>query len=75
MEQYRNFGENSGVRQFEIGDDFIRVEFEREGTYVYDYASTGAEHVERMKVLARSGQGLGTYISQHARKAFARKEP
>lgn len=74
VERYNNLGGNSGVSGYEIGADFIRVEFERDGTYLYDYATTGAEHVEHMKVLARTGQGLGTYITQNVRNAFARKE-
>ena len=74
MERYGNPGGNSGVRAFETGADFIRVEFEHEGTYLYDYATTGADHVENMKRLAATGQGLGTYIMQNVRKAFARKE-
>lgn len=74
MERYNDLGGNSGVSAFEIGADFIRVEFERDGRYLYDYATTGAEHVENMKTLARTGQGLGTYITQNVRNAFALKE-
>ena len=74
MERYSNVGGNSGVTAFESGADFIRVEFDQDGTYLYDYATTGADHVENMKMLAATGQGLGTYITQNVRKSFTRKE-
>ena len=74
MERYSNAGGNSGVTAFESGADFIRVEFEHDGTYLFDYEATGADHVENMKMLAATGQGLGTYITQNVKKSFARKE-
>ena len=74
MQTYGNLGGNSGVERYEIGADFIRVGFRSGGIYRYDNESTGAEHVERMKVLAAAGQGLGTYISQHVRDAYALRE-
>jgi hypothetical protein len=46
-----------------------------ESTYVYDYSRPGHTHVERTKNLARTGSGLGTYISQHVRDAYAERLP
>ena len=74
MQQYDNIQGDSGVERYEIGSDFIRVKFRDGLTYVYDYATTGAEHVDRMKTLAVTGQGLGIYITQNVRDAYARKE-
>jgi hypothetical protein len=74
VERYENRDGDSGVASYEIGPDFIRVQFRGGSTYVYSYARPGAQHVERMKELARAGLGLSTYISQNVRTAYARKE-
>lgn len=74
MERYRNLEGESGVTSYEAGADYIKVQFRNGATYVYDHVTPGAEHVERMKDLARAGRGLSTYISRHVRAAFARKE-
>jgi hypothetical protein len=50
------------------------VKFKHGGTYQYDYASTGQFHVERMKVLAASGEGLATFISKFVKANYARRE-
>ncbi|MEX3636694.1 hypothetical protein [Paraburkholderia sp. BR14320] len=77
MERYRNLSRDSGVDAYEIGDDFIKVRFRPGIVYWYTEASVGAEHLTVLKRLARRGQGLGTYISQHeqVRDGYARKEP
>lgn len=65
MEPYKNLGGNSGVVAFQIGSDFIIVQF-REGRYTfykYTYISAGSAAIETMKRLARQGQGLNSYIS------------
>jgi hypothetical protein len=74
MPRYENHDGNSGVESYEIGMDFITVRFRNGSTYRYDRSSPGAEHVHRMKELALAGRGLSTYISQHVREAYARKE-
>lgn len=75
MEQYQNLGGDSGVTGYEIGPDFIRVQFKGGATYLYDYSQPGAADVEEMKQLAVQGQGLGSYISRVVRKRYAAKEP
>ena len=75
MQRYRNAHGSSGVTAYETGPDFIRVRFEHGGTYEYDYASTGQFHVEQMKVLADSGQGLATFISKSVKAHYARRQP
>jgi GNAT superfamily N-acetyltransferase len=73
MTPYGNSSGNSGVVAFEIKRDTIVVEFRHGGKYVYDYDTTGREHVEEMKVLALEGRGLATYINKHVRNLFAKK--
>ena len=57
-------GKKSGVTAYEIGKDFIIVEFRRV-CYVYTYASAGSSTIETMKSLASASSGLSTFISQH----------
>jgi len=74
MNTYKNTSGNSGVRCYEIGDDFVRVQF-REGTiYLYTYCSAGQKNIEHMKKLAKLGRGLSTFISQDVRNLFKKKE-
>lgn len=74
-ERYRNLNGDSGVTYYAIGPDFIAVQFQDPTVYVYDDSRPGRVHVEKMRVLAVGGRGLGSYISQHVRKTFARKRP
>ena len=71
MERYRNASGNSGVTAYEIGPDYIRVQFSNTpATYTYSYQRAGSIHVENMKDLARSGSGLGTYINRHTKYLY-----
>jgi hypothetical protein len=76
MKRYGNHSGNSGVAFFEDGPDCIKVQFVESDRvmYVYDHVVLGPVEVTRMKALAAAGRGLGTYISQHARERFRRKE-
>lgn len=64
MEPYRNSSGNSGIIAFEIGTNFVRVQFRHGGPYLYTYQSAGITNVDEMKRLARLGQGLNTFINQ-----------
>jgi hypothetical protein len=74
MERYANLGGNSGIVGYEIGDDFVRVQFSGGSIYLYTYSSAGSNNIEQMKKLARNGQGLNAFINRNVRKAYARKE-
>lgn len=73
MERYKDLNGDSGIYAFEIGADYIVVEFKGGGTYLYTYRATGTDNIEQMKVLATGGKGLGTYINQYVRKKFAKR--
>ena len=73
MERYRNTGGNSGIHSYEIGDDFIIVQFNDGGQYLYNNKSTGSTNIDRMKSLAKSGHGLNSFISTTVRKNYASK--
>ena len=73
MQRYANRSGHSGVVAYELGADSITVKFTGGDRYLYDVGSTGADHIARMRKLAREGQGLSTYISRHVRDRYARK--
>ena len=71
MERYRNSGGDSGVFAFEIGSDYILVQFSGTSrTYKYSYRKAGQNHVESMKRLARSGSGLNSYINRYVKNLY-----
>ena len=73
MERYKNIGGNSGVSGYEIGADFIDVQFNNNSLYKYNGSRPGIGHVEHMKSLALRGHGLNSYISTTIKKNFAAK--
>lgn len=71
LHRYQNRGRNSGVTAYEIGDDYIKVEFAEGPLYLYTYNIPGVRKVEQMKKLALQGRGLSTFISQNVRDQYA----
>ncbi len=65
MEIYKNLSHDSSVRAFLIGADYIDVKFTTGPVYRYSYKSAGRENVEQMKLLARHGDGLGSFIQRN----------
>ena len=74
MTPYRNLGGNSGVRAYEIGPDFIRVQFADGSVYWYTCKKPGPQNVEHMKRLAVDGRGLHSFINTTVRYDYDRKE-
>jgi len=74
MIRYKNTFGYSGVRAYEIGEDFIRVEFNTNDVYVYTYESAGWANIEQMKFLANWGRGLNTFINYAVKDRYARRE-
>ena len=70
MKPYKNLSGNSGVCEYEIGLDYIKVQFKKNSPYTYSYASAGRDIVEEMKILAESGKGLNSFINKYAKKLF-----
>ena len=74
MQPYHDIDGDSGVAGYECGADYIRVQFEDGGLYLYTDASAGRVHVAQMKLLAARGDGLNAYITRYVRRRYARKE-
>lgn len=71
MERYLDLDGDSGIHAYEIGDTYIRVQFDRTfKIYTYSYRSEGAARVEDMKQLARNGDGLNSYIMRYTKKMY-----
>lgn len=71
MERYSNRSGNSPVTHFQIEDDRITVWFSGTAkSYTYSYRKAGQMHVERMKVLAKSGSGLSAYITKNVKYLY-----
>lgn len=58
-------GKSSGVTAFDIGEDYIRIQFNYTEIYTYTYKTAGEKAVERMKALAKAQKGLSTFISRN----------
>jgi len=71
MERYKNLGGDSGVATYEIGNDFIKVQFKTGSIYLYTYGSAGSSNIETMKELAMSGEGLNSFISRTVKNKYA----
>ena len=65
MESYLDIDGDSNVSGYDIGDAYIRVKFNGTAkTYTYSYyGKAGKFHVDNMKILAKSGDGLNAYIN------------
>lgn len=73
MQRYADLNNDSGVIGYEIQATSITVWFD--GTarpYTYSYARAGQAHVERMKQLAQSGDGLNAYINNNVKFKYDR---
>lgn len=73
MERYRNISRKSGIASFEISADSITIRFTTGATYLYNYAATGERNIEQMKILARRGMGLNSFIGKVVKNKFAAK--
>lgn len=74
MERYKNLGGDAGVVNYEIGPDYISIQFKDGCTYLYTNTSAGANNIEQMKKLAALGHGLNSFINTTVRKLYANKE-
>ena len=51
--------------------DGIAIQFRGGRVVLYNHDCPGRRHVSRMKVLAREGHGLGSYITRHVGHRFS----
>lgn len=70
MENYLNRRGNSPITHFQIENEKIIVWFKGGKSYSYSYRKAGKDHVEQMKILAKSGSGLSAYITKNVRFSY-----
>lgn len=71
LEIYKDINNDSGVRGYEIFPTAIKVWFDgNSNPYTYSYRRAGQLHVERMKLLAKQGDGLNSYIMRNVKKLY-----
>ncbi|MDB5030971.1 hypothetical protein [Mucilaginibacter sp.] len=73
MQSYKTANQNTGVVAYETGKDSISIKFRDGSVYLYTNKSAGAQAIAQMKILAKKGEGLTTYINQHVRERYQSK--
>ena len=69
--KFRDIDGDSNVSMYELGSDYISIIFNStQRIYTYTYKSAGVHHVERMKALAKTGDGLNAYINKYCRNLY-----
>jgi hypothetical protein len=73
MPIYKDTNYDSGVSTYEIYPTSITVCFKGTSrSYTYSYSVAGQTHVENMKSLAESGNGLNAYINNNVKFKYDR---
>ena len=73
MERYANHSDSSGVAAYQIGGDYIWVQFTSGSISEYTYSSAGSGNIEEMKSLAKSGSGLNSFNMKNVRNNYPGK--
>ena len=73
MHKYGDDDHDTGVVAYDTASDSITVKFREKGYYKYTVKSAGTTAIRKMKVLAKQGKGLSTFISQHIRDKYESK--
>ena len=69
--RYGNRSGRSSVAGYALVGNGIAVRYADGAIFLYDRDCPGPLHVQRMKQLARDGDGLGTYISRRVGQRYA----
>jgi hypothetical protein len=69
MARYKDTGDQcpqeSGIERYQSGSDYIDITFKSGGTYRYTATRLGKRAIDQMKILARQGDCLNTWLNQH----------
>jgi hypothetical protein len=76
MQRYRNWSGTSGIRFFEVGVDYIVLQWANGKPFTYTDKSIGQQNVEEMKRLAIKGSHLNKFINEHPeiRRGYVREK-
>jgi hypothetical protein len=73
FQRYKNLSGDSKVAAFELAKDAVTVRFADASVYRYSNQSADPANVSKMKTLALSGKGLGTFIEKNLKDRYSRK--
>lgn len=73
MNYYKNLSGRSGISGYDIGEDKITVYFKNGSVYIYTNSSAGSKNVSQMKILAKNGNGLNSFINTTVRELYEKK--
>lgn len=73
MIRYKNSGGDSGVYAYQLVYNYLLVQFSDGSIYKYSYLKPGKYHVDNMKNLAQSGEGLNSYINKNVKYNYEQK--
>jgi hypothetical protein len=74
VKKYKNQSGKSGIHYYDIGKDFIKIKFkDSSDIYTYNSEKPGKFLVAQMKILAETGIGLSTFISQNVKDNYFSK--
>jgi hypothetical protein len=73
LERYKDLSGSGGITGYKFLDDGIMLQFKYRDLYLYDDKKPGKGHIEQMKILAKRGKGLTTYVNQNVRENFKEK--
>ncbi|MDB5157603.1 MAG: hypothetical protein JWR50_2310 [Mucilaginibacter sp.] len=73
MQQYKTANPDTGVIAYKSGKDSISIKFKDGSVYTYTNQSAGHSAIAEMKILAKKGVGLTTYINRHVRDHYEKK--
>lgn len=71
--RYKNLNGDSKVANYEIAKDGVIIRFADFSVYRYTNQSAGPDNISKMKSLAISGKGLGTFIDANVKDRFLKK--
>ncbi len=71
--RYKNLGGKSKVASFVLAKDGITVRYADATVYRYTNQSADPANISKMKTLAVSGKGLGTFIDAAVKDRFLKK--
>jgi hypothetical protein len=65
MKPYKDLNNDSGISAYEYNDTSIFIQFKTGKIYEYQESKIGASHLNIMKHLADTGNGLNAYIMKN----------
>ena len=71
---YGNGNGNSGIIGYEIGNDWMDIEYANGGIYTYTEKNVGEVNFLKMQVFAMQGSGLNAFINKEVRGRGRRRE-